>query len=360
MVCLVAGCTPVGDATHQEFAAPAAPEESPTESAAESVTDEEPGVEEPPARPDPEPCLGEPAPSQFPVHTDLELRLKSSSPRKRELGQPIDVAVSIRNGSTSQHHPAVLSGDGSEMGWREPHVWYSGFVDAGDGCWQPLEPRRTGRCGMFDEDWRDEVVTLAPGQSEPLQWLASPANALAMEVTGRVRLYAHYAYRAGTKTRGETADLGAMEGIEAFELVSNPIEFELRSPLKLELAARPHRGRGNVSQMADLVTLRLENTARKARRVMPPTANTLEFEVIGEETYHPNVRWQAGDETLPAHRLPGGDAVQLLGASALNSALEVHWYPPEAEVIRIRASYRPYGAVGAPALKSNWVEIDLR
>ena len=357
-----AACTPVGEASPAlaesvAAIAPAPPAPAPAPAPEQAEPQAEPFPEAPP----PPACVGEPVPA-LPAHPGLALGLKSKTPSRIEPGQPIELVPSIRNTSKTSPHAAVLSGDGSERGWREPHVWYSGFVDAGDGCWHPLPPRVIPGCGMYDEDWSDEVVQLAPGASAALEWLPSPATTLDIPSEGHVRIFLHYAYRQGKTDRDgdEGHDLGAMEGTEAFELVSNPIEVELHQPLKLALTARTHRGLGNVSKLSDLVSLRLENTSSKARKVRPPATGILEFEVVGEEEYGVSVDWRSGDDALPLHRLGAGASVSLLGASSPNPALQVHWYPPKAEVVRIRASYQPYGNVQAPPLRSNWVEVDLR
>lgn len=362
LCCVPAACTPVGDS------APAQQATTPTERAAAVEFASEPTQvpREPElealARPESEPCTGVPGSSELAAHPDLALDLKLTGPRKIEAGKPMEVVASVRNGSKSEHHFAVLSGDGSQQGRREPQVWYSGFVDNGDGCWRQLETLRPGQCGLYDEDWSDEIVDLAPGASATLEWILSPATTLDMQEAGRIRLFLHYAYRAGeTDSSAEAPDpeSGAMKGVDAFELVSNPIEFDRSQPLELHLSARPHRGRGNVSQISDVVALELENVGTKARRITAPTTNSLHFE-LGDEAGRISPSWNPGDETLPTHRLAAGDTVPLLGESSPNAALNVHWYPPAADVFRIRASYQPFGEVMAAPVKSNWVEIDLR
>ena len=288
------------------------------------------------------------------------LDVKTKARRTIELGRALDLTPSIRNDSKSDHHFAVASGDGSQEGWREPHVWYSGYIDAGDGCWRPLESIRVGRCGMYDEHWLDEVVDLAPGQSAALEWISSPARTLDISEPGRVRLFLHYAYRAGANTKGSgvsTTDLGPMADVGAFEIVSEAVEFELRQTLRLHLA--PKAFDGTPLRLSEVATLKLENVAGKPRTVMAPTANTLTFEVEGEKAPL-GATWNAGDETLPSHRLGVGRSVSLLGRSSPNPALEVPLRGGSSDTLRVRAVYQPYGEHEAPPVKSAWVELELR
>lgn len=312
-------------------------------------------------------CLGAPMAPVDALHPALTVDLRLDSPDSLEVGESADLAARLRNRSSSEGYRTVLPGDGSEVGWREPQVWYSGFLDAGDGCWRPIPERDAARCGHFDEAWQDDVVTLAPGQTVPIEWLGSAASMLDMQQPGRVRIYLHYAYREGRTRRGSAptgtvtrrVDPGAMRGIEAFELVSNPVELTLVRPLELSLTPRPRPG-GAVSRVADVVALHLRNVSDQARDILPPNAHRLRFEVEGTEQSWPSASWRPEDDARPVRSLPAGAQVELLGAAGLDPTLRYQWHHPVAEVIRIRASYRPYEDRPGVELRSAWVEVDLR
>jgi len=323
--------------------------------------DERPDLERP--RPQPEPCSGIPGAPLARLHPELELDLQPAIDGRIEPGQTVPLTARIRNRSKDQHHAAVLPGDGSAVGWREPHVWWSGFVDSGDGCWRPIEWPRVSRCGIYDEEWRDEIVELAPGDDQVLPWLHNPSVDPEIK-QGRVRFYLHYAYSArAPKASGamsKSSDLRAMEGVAPFELVSEPIEFEIREALVLRLEARKRRRRGRVSKIGDVVTLHVDNVDGVARTIVPPNAGILEFEVIGTERRLVRAPWPTDGELRLEHALPAGASLPLLGKGSPDPTLTFEWSPPESGSVEIRALYQPGHDPMSPWLTSDWVELDLR
>jgi len=110
---------------------------------------DDPSFDEPPAEVDPGPAAFEPAPELeldclaadveprvplSPPHPDLRLDLQLVGPAVLDPGERPRVRASVHNTSTLTAHPVVLPGDGSEMGWREPMVSFSAFVEEPDGC----------------------------------------------------------------------------------------------------------------------------------------------------------------------------------------------------------------------------------
>lgn len=309
-------------------------------------------------------CAGAPTAPTAPLHAKLTLDLRRTGPETLEPGEYVELGARLRNRSLASSVPVVLSGDGSEVGWREPHVWYSGFVDRGDGCWRPISELPAARCGMFDHEWQDEIVSLSPGETVPLEWLGNPSTMLDMQQAGRVRLYLHYSWREGQTGKGGApegaVELGAMAGVLAFDLISNPIELTVERPLELRLRAKPRAPGAAVAEVADVVELHLHNVGDETREILPPSSGRLRFEVEGSEESWPSASWRAEDDEQPARPLPVGGELTLLGEGGLTPGLVYEWHHPVPELVRIRAAYRPYADRQSVELRSEWVEVDLR
>lgn len=158
---------------------------------------------------------------------DLALTLKLTGPARIKPTESPGLGIRLVNRSKSTAHRVVLPNDGSESGWREPHV----FLGATSGG-RRIEERPIGRCGLYAENWHRDVVVLAPGQSLDLtsRYLSARVT-LALPAKGKVKLVAHYVYRAGKKLDARaTKGTGPMGKTPAFELVSKPVEIELVAP----------------------------------------------------------------------------------------------------------------------------------
>lgn len=164
------------------------------------------------------------------IEQDLVLQVELETPRTITPGGRIDLDVFLVNESAQHEYPVVKMGDGSEVGWREPHVYFTASRKGNDGAWKDVPPAKYGRCGVYDPDWQKDIVQLGPGDNINLEWLPPPSLMLDLREPGLVRLYVHYQYGAGTSTRGQTpVNLGGMAGIPAFEVVSAPVEIEIVS-----------------------------------------------------------------------------------------------------------------------------------
>jgi DNA polymerase III delta prime subunit len=293
----------------------------------------------------------------YAIETDLAIDVERKDRGAIEPGQWLEMRARIRNAGSSDRK-VVLSSDGSEVGWREPHVWWTAYVQApGSECAIEVPPQVVSRCGMFDHDWHDEVIELDAGDARDLEWLGNPSYSLdlASMPEGTVTLFLHYAYTAGKvgkSSASEAVDLGPMAGEAAFEVVSNPIVMELERPLALELAPRGDRS-GSPSNVGDLFTLAVRNDGDDTKSIAHADASRLRFEVVGKEESFPQGQWRDGVE--PAGKTLGA------GKSMKLALDDFAWVPPEAEKVRVRASFRPYAEEGKASveIKSAWVEIDL-
>lgn len=185
----------------------------------------------------------------------LELSLKHG-PAVIDVGQHVEVAANIRNVSPDPV-TVVLPGDGSAAALREPHISFTGTLDRGRGP-TPLVPRvDRGRCGMFDSDWHDDIVTIPPGGDVPLEWLGVPSLALAMDTPGRIALTMHYRWTAGEGVPDFDPD--DMAATPAFELTSNALQFERAAPLTLKLRPRDLDYDGKILLLSDYYELAAHN-----------------------------------------------------------------------------------------------------
>lgn len=222
------------------------------------------------------------------ITADLRIEAEVLTSGVLQVGTPVQLGATLVNRSETVTHRVVAPGDGSESGWREPHVYYTGQRQAGDGTWTDLERRGIGRCGMYDRNWHDEVRELGPGESIDLNpWTALPAQVFDLGSAGKFRVRVHYRYAGGTLGKGvsERADPGPMKGVPAFDLVSKPIEFEIVRGLELEVRVLREIPRGVPIKLSELLGARLVNHFAEER------------DVIRSD-------WQATVQTVPHDALP--------------------------------------------------------
>lgn len=156
----------------------------------------------------------------------LSLDVEVKGLPRGKAGEAIELKVKLKN--TSQEPvQVVLPGDGSESGWREPHVYYS--VEKREGQdWKELAPHGIARCGLYDSIWQDDVRTLAPGASvDAGGWLPGPQASFQL-APGTYRFRLHYDYAAGKNSKGPaTEPPEALRAVPAFHLVSNCVEYTI-------------------------------------------------------------------------------------------------------------------------------------
>ena len=147
----------------------------------------------------------------------LALVAKLEGPAERKAGEPVRLRIELENRSAVPYK-VVLPNDGSESGWREPHVFFSAKLDG-----RELKPKPILRCGMFAEDWKRDIVDLKPGEKIRIDDRYMPVD-ISIDLTkpGKLELRAHYAYKGGQP------DPGAMGKTPAFELASDPVTVALR------------------------------------------------------------------------------------------------------------------------------------
>ena len=90
-------------------------------------------------------------PAPQPEHArDLHLVLSPVKFPWIESGENPWFEMSLVNGSRRYAYPVVEPGDGSEVGWRQPHIYFTATLTAPDGATTAVPAARYGRCGLFD------------------------------------------------------------------------------------------------------------------------------------------------------------------------------------------------------------------
>jgi len=290
------------------------------------------------------------------IEKDLHLRVKLLSSRVVRPQEPVNLRIELVNRSRTRHH-VVKPGDGSEMGWREPHVYYTAEVREADGSWTELPRRRMARCGLFDPDWRKDVVELKPGGSIPIKdWLPPPERAVELQRPGQVRLFVHYRYSQGRAAKGGppkvTPSTGRMGDTPGFHLISSPVTIRVVRPLDLELKAiKPGLAAGWSHRLSKILSVTVTNRSKK-RVTMTAGATELRLELEGNQGHAPRI--DPSSKPTPIS-LGAGQTVSLLGAGRLDG----QWSYPEAGKLRVRAVYTPAGRAGQGEIASGWVELEL-
>ena len=234
--------------------------------AGESQSGDEVGTRSPVARPRPNRPM-----TKAEIETDLRLEVTWTGPKVIMAGEQPRVSASLVNDSKTTTHPVVKVGDGSEMGWREPFVYWTATVDRGDGKPIPVPKNRYRRCGLFDHDWPKDAIALRPFETLPVD--AHPL--LEFQQAGRVRLQAHYVYRDNNvrpnRTNLPPGQRGRMVGVPGFEVVSKPVEFDVVRPLAVRIEVRMPLKVHAETRLSDLLEITLVNQSKKPIDCSSPT-----------------------------------------------------------------------------------------
>lgn len=161
----------------------------------------------------------------------LELRRRETAPLEEERDPRIDVY--LVNRSKTRAFPIVLSNDGSEAGWREPHIGFDVEVAGPSGTFVPAEHSTGGRCGVYAHDWEKDVRVLAPGSEVRLEWFHFPA----VELEGtRARITARYTYGAHARDKSKVPPV--LHAMPEYALRSAPLEIPIARPYALRVTQK--------------------------------------------------------------------------------------------------------------------------
>ncbi|MFO0734858.1 MAG: hypothetical protein U0270_03225 [Labilithrix sp.] len=300
-----------------------------------------------------------PAASAIPratVERDLKLEItkRTTESVDHEREAPIDVWLVNRSATAS--YPIVLSNDGSEMGWREPHAFYVVERMRPSGTWEPLPVGEVLRCGVYAEDWTKDMRILAPGERVKLPSMPYPWYGMLEDAT-RVRITARYEY--GEHARDKSKVPVPLHAMPEYALVSAPIEIPVEHPYELTLKLKGPLPATPAAPLAAALDVVVQNRSTRALPVGDAESGaSLVFEAklaSGEiTTLHV--------ETVPTYpsreRLGAGDRAALVTAQTRTESL---WTLPSDRIVQLRAVWRIYddanGTHDQRRVDSPWVDV---
>jgi hypothetical protein len=267
----------------------------------------------------------------------LRIELTRTSPELIAPGGDVTVTMHLVNTSSTRTLWIVKPGDGSEMGWREPWVHYSGTVTRPDGKRVDVLPGSMARCGLYDSNWPADIVALLPGQRLDLHpWIPEPSRGLALDGVGTASVNVHYVFRAGLQDRFAGVALGphSLMDTPPFEVVSNPITVTITSPLALELTPAPNPPEvrvGKPVKLSRLFGVAIVNTSDASVAVTTPgTPDVFRVEAT-PDGYLAGVVAPKPRASPTTVRIKPGARVSLLGRGAAFSAdTDGTWTPTRA------------------------------
>lgn len=155
---------------------------------------------------------------------DLRVDLEITTESPIASGGPLEVEATLINTSETATYFVVPVSDGSEMGWREPHVSVAIEFRGEDG-WEGLESRGIARCGLYDFEWWTQTVELRPGGATTFgPWMSQLSVQFDLARAGEYRIQLHYDYDPSAVTAPTVAP---PEVGPAFQLTSDWVRFEV-------------------------------------------------------------------------------------------------------------------------------------
>jgi hypothetical protein len=282
------------------------------------------------------------------------------------------ISTDIVNRSKVNGHWVIRPGDGSEVGWIEPHVFYTATLDTGDGNLVPLKQQQYSRCGNFGGNWTKDAFLLKPGDTFSLD--SAHCIPLEFQQPGRARILLHYKYDAGDGKHSRVlfpadrrSGLDVLADTPRFELVSNLVEIDVVRPLEIRAKLKRHLKVGESVRLSELMDVVLVNTSKDSIECSSPTQSTDAMFCFEKEDHDPNRGpWTRLDwgEMVSNNRngskkiLSPGESVSLLGSATFANGTDGTLSSPSEGYHRIRAVYHTSIWDGKKTvLKSDWVEI---
>ena len=294
------------------------------------------------------------------LETDLHLLVELNDHKTIQAGTQPWVCATLVNTSKTVTHRVVRPGDGSEVGWREPYVYWTATVDCGDGKPVPLPETDYARCGLFSWDWQKDAIRLEPGAKLPL----NSFQLLTFQRAGRVHLCAHYAYREGkgpqSRSPIEPGKRGLMVGVPSFEIISAPVVFDVVRPLDVRVKVKRALKVDHKTRLSDLIEVVLVNQSQETIQCVPPT-------LYAEARLHLEIRGTFGgwrpaisDERTAngvCRDLKPGKSIALLGVGDFANGLDGYWEYPVEDTVKLRAVYTTTTWKPGASIQSDWVEV---
>jgi len=312
------------------------------------------------------PCAvaGEEVPSREAIERDLVLEATLTTSRTIQPGEPVRVKSRIVNVSKTQTYRLVRPGDGSESGWREPRVFFDAETLGPRGQRTAVPEREIGRCGMYDANWHDDVITLEPGAVLDLHnWMPAAHHALDFQQEGPVEVRLHYHYTRGTGAVGGKAlerpdGRGSMGDVPAFELVSKPVRLNVVRLLDIRLEVTGALEVGREARLSDVLQLHIANKATD------PMAVSAQEVILIVSPFPRNSELFAHAKDIPASverkspRLASGATRTWSGRSAWKELTDWQLTPKQPGTLKVVAQWSKTG--GGARYRSEPVLVSLR
>jgi hypothetical protein len=296
------------------------------------------------------------------VERDLKLELSRTTSEPFEQGADPKLQVVLRNHSKDRAYSVVMTSDGSEMGWREPHAWFQLAVRHSGEAFHAPPPVQYMRCGNYDEDWQKDIVTLGPGQSRTLPWMQFYFQA-EFDTADEVRVTAHYAY--GDQAKDLRAVPPALHGMPAYAIESVALVLAIDRPVALKLELHGALPRGPGQPLSSVVSVTATNVSKRAVPFATAAAGgLLQFEVELADAPPGTSPKTLGPADVPAFSetqgqlLPGAshDALDIPAATTADD-----WeLLPDEHVRRIRAVLNVAAHGDSHVAASPWVDVPER
>jgi len=304
------------------------------------------------------------APTREAIERDLVLEATLTTPGTIQPGEPIRVKSRIVNRSRTATHKLVRPGDGSESGWREPHVFFTAETLGPRGRRTAVIERGIGRCGVFDANWHDDVIELKPGKALDLyNWMPAAHFGLDFQREGPTEVVLHYRYRRGTAGKGGEAldrpdGRGPMGDLPAFELVSKPVRVNVVRLLEVRLEVTGALEVGRAAHLSDVLRLHITNKAKD------PIAVSAQEVLLILSPFPRNSALFSEAKDIPATverkspRLPGGATHTWSGRPAWHELTDWKLTPARPGTIKVIAQWSRTG--GGPRYRSEPVLVHIR
>jgi hypothetical protein len=295
------------------------------------------------------------------VERDLKLELSRPTTEPFEQGINAKLRTVLRNDAKDRAYSVVISSDGSQAGLREPHAWFELEVRRRGEAFHAPPPVHYAWCGLFDEDWQKDIVTLGPGESRTLPWLEFYFRP-ELDGADEARVTAHYSY--GEHAKDRRALPPALHSMPAYAIESRPLVLAIDRPLALRLELHGALPRGPGQPLSSVLSLTATNVSKRAVPFATAASGAfLQFEVelAGAQPENSSKSFEL------AHPAPFSETGEQLLPGASRDALDmpvvttgVDWdLLPEEHVRRIRAVLQVAADGGSYAhiAASPWVDV---
>jgi len=297
------------------------------------------------------------------VERDLGLELTRASSGAMDEERDPRLDVWLVNKSTTRSHPVVLSNDGSESGWREPHTFFAVELQRPSGAWETAPEMGGIRCGLYAQDWTKDIVTLAPGQRVKMPWMTYPHSQIG-DAT-KIRISAIYEY--GAHARDKTKVPPLLHPMPEYRVMSAPMELPIEHPYALEVRLKGALPTTPESSIASAVDVIIENRTRGTLPVGTSESGAqLWFEV---KLADPGPEGDGGT-SLFLRTEPTYASKDILAAGARRSLVsaatktDVVWELPKGRITKLRALWRIWdkdtkddGNANVRRVESPWTDV---